>query len=158
MTQTESRAVLLDRAAVHTRLAQEAASHAAVLALREPQKAREFATTAQNETGRVLGVLCDGLGATLPGIFSEGKPDPPAPLDLRALDLLDTPESRALLELLEKCQAAAELVDKQRGSVYPAHIPLLPGETTGVDFAESVGELTQRLRGEIFGRSGNGEG
>lgn len=156
MNATNNRAQL-DRAAVHARLAQEAAALGMVLALREPEKAREQSRTAKDEAGRVLGILCDGLGAAMPGVFTDGEPMPPQPLDLRTLAAFDSIDSHALLTLLDAAQLVAERVDAERGNVLPPHITLGPDETTGTDFAESIGELTQRLRSEIFGRAGNGE-
>ena len=79
-----------------------------------------------------------------------------APLDLSALaalDNLDTPEARALLDALENVMVLAEIVDKQqqRGHTLPESIETAPSETRGTDFAKSVGKLILRLRSEVYG-------
>ena len=161
MNTTERRgaAEKLDRAALHIRRAQIAAGMAQAIAISRPETAREQAGRASDAAGRALAVLCDGLGATCPSIDdAEGDSDTQTPsgetLDLRgldALDRLDTPETRALLAALEAALPVAEAVDEQRGNVLPGRIETPPGETRGIDLAESVGELVLRLRRELFG-------
>lgn len=70
------------------------------------------------------------------------------PLDLFALD---TPDTRALLALLEQAQAVAERLDAARGRAVSDGMPLAPGESRGTDLAESVSVLALRVRGEVYG-------
>ncbi len=161
MNTTERRgaAEKLDRAALHVRRAQIAAGLAQAVAISRPETAREQASRAADAAGRALTVLCNNLGAACPSIDdAEGDSDTPTPsgetLDLRALDALgrlDTPETRGLLAALEAALPVAEAVDEQRGNVLPERIETAPGETRGIDLAESLGELVLRLRREVFG-------
>jgi hypothetical protein len=75
-------------------------------------------------------------------------------LPLQSLALLDTPDARELLALLEKAQEVAERVDASRGRALPETIPLLPGESRGTDLAESISELALRVRTEVHGAKG----
>ena len=159
MTPTETQAAPLDRVAVHLRAAQLNAGRAQVLARHDAAQAAEFAGIAGEAARRALVIVTSDLGATMPPIQPGGEAGKePTGLDLGALASLDTPTARELLTLLEAATVCAERLDAERGRVLPPHIALQPGETTGVDFAESVNELAQRLRGEVFGRTGNGEG
>lgn len=69
---------------------------------------------------------------------------------------LDTPDTRRLLALLAEAQEVAERVDGARGRALPSSAPLLPGEGRGVDLAESIGYLKQRLALEVHGPVGSG--
>lgn len=77
-----------------------------------------------------------------------------AGLDLSGLAVLDTPNTRELLELLERAQVVAERVDKERGRSMSPEVPLLPGESRGTDLAEAVSLMALRVRGEVFGAKG----
>jgi hypothetical protein len=70
---------------------------------------------------------------------------------LADLDMLNTPDVRALLILLEIAQNCAEHVDAQRGRCLPENIPLLPGESRGTDLAETISEIRQRVQMQIHG-------
>jgi hypothetical protein len=70
------------------------------------------------------------------------------------LETLDTPDTRALLDLLEKAQAVAERIDASRGRCLSPDIPLLPGESRGTDLAETISEIALRVRIEVQGPKG----
>jgi hypothetical protein len=70
------------------------------------------------------------------------------------LDLLDTPDTRHLLYLLEKAQEVAERIDAVRGRSLGEDVPLLPGESAGTDLAESISEIALRVRTEVHGPKG----
>ena len=70
------------------------------------------------------------------------------------LHLLDTPDTRRLLELLTEAQEVAERVDAARGRSLPEDTPLLPGESRGIDLAETISEIALRVRIEVQGLKG----
>jgi hypothetical protein len=86
------------------------------------------------------------------------------------LHLLDTPDARELLDLLIRVQQVAERIDASRGRTMGEDYQPLPGqpqrscaakaglagqgESRGVDLAESVSVLWQRVQTEIHGPSG----
>lgn len=70
------------------------------------------------------------------------------------LHLLDTPDTRELLELLEKAQAVAERIDAARGRTVDSDTPLLPGESHGTDLAETISNIALRVRVEVKGPQG----
>lgn len=71
--------------------------------------------------------------------------------------LLNRAAARELLRLLEQAQEQAEIVDASRGRTFAPHIALMPGESQGTDLATPISEIAGRVRGEVFGRGGNGE-
>jgi hypothetical protein len=73
--------------------------------------------------------------------------------DAIPLHLLDTDNARRLLLALRDVLPLAEAVDKERGRVVAPEMAaqLLPGDTPGMDLAESVNTLILRLRTEIHG-------
>jgi hypothetical protein len=80
--------------------------------------------------------------------------DFPRPSDadpLCALSQADTLDTRELLRLVREAVAVAERVDAARGHVVPADTPLLPGESRGTGWAETLSELALRLRIEVEG-------
>ena len=85
-----------------------------------------------------------------------GGSDARAGFDLAALDTLDTPETRHLLDLLEAAQAVAERIDRQRGRHVADDMPLSANESRGTDLAESVSLLALRVRSEVHGARGKG--
>jgi hypothetical protein len=89
-------------------------------------------------------------------LLASGARDPDLPTTAAPvpLHLLDTPDSRRLLALLEEAQAAAERVDAERGRALPADTPLLPGESRGTDLAETISEIALRVRVEVQGPKG----
>ena len=74
---------------------------------------------------------------------------------LSDLDMLNTPDARALLHTLEIAQRHAEHVDRQRGRCLSDDIPLLFGEPRGTDLAETISEIRQRVRMEVYGPGGD---
>lgn len=89
------------------------------------------------------------------GAPSPFKTRPTAPeADLAQLAALDSPEARALFLALSHVQDLAEAVDAQRGRTLPEEVPLQPGESRGTDYAETISNLAQRLKVEIFGPAG----
>lgn len=72
------------------------------------------------------------------------------------LHLLNTENARRLLSALRNVLPLAEAVDRERGRVVDDAMAaqLLPGDTPGMDLAESVNELILRLRTEIHGPAG----
>ena len=102
----------------------------------------------------------DDLQRLHAGLQSAGASPPDgagAPADV-PLALLDTPATRRLLAALRAAVGAAEAVDAERGHVLPGFIPLLRGETRGTGWAETLSELAERLRVEVEGPTGCGEG
>lgn len=74
------------------------------------------------------------------------------------LHLLSTPAARRLLSALGEAVAVAEALDAERGHVLPGDFPLLPGESRGTGWAETLSNLAERLRVEVEGpRSSRGE-
>jgi len=139
----------LSRIATHAHAAQRAALTASYLAdggqgvaPEEAAQASTYAKTASVEAGKALSLLMrhGAKAATLP-----------APAHDIPLHQLDTPDARRLLDLLTEAQAVAERLDLARGRALASDFPLAAGETRGVDLAESIGELAQRLQGEIHG-------
>ena len=79
---------------------------------------------------------------------------PPRPSDadpLRAMAQADTPDTRELLRLVREAVAVAERVDAARGHVVAPDVPLLPGETRGTGWAETISNVVQRLKIEVEG-------
>jgi hypothetical protein len=72
------------------------------------------------------------------------------------LHLLSTHSTRALLAALRYALARAELVDAERGNVLPEDAELLPGESRGTGWAETISNLAERLRVEVEGPRGSG--
>ena len=80
--------------------------------------------------------------------------DFPGPSDadpLRAMAQADTPATRRLLAAVRAAVDAAEVVDAERGNVLPDDFPLLPGESRGTGWAETISNLAQRLKIEVEG-------
>jgi hypothetical protein len=80
--------------------------------------------------------------------------DFPRPSDadpLRALAQASTPNARRLLDALRHAVEVAEDVDAERGDVLAPDVPLLPGETRGTGWAETISNLAQRLKIEVEG-------
>jgi hypothetical protein len=87
-------------------------------------------------------------GGRAPGYDDAPRPDTDP---LRALALANTPAARRLLQALRDATAAAEEVDAERGHVLPPDTPLLPGESRGTGWAETLSELALRLKIEVEG-------
>lgn len=107
--------------------------------------ARHAATTtvaldAAHESVQSVQALLIALGAARPGLR--------AAKDALRLDQLSTPATRRLLSALQEAQAAAQLVDEERGWV--------DGSGEGIGLAESVGALEIVLRREVQGVKGSG--
>ena len=110
--------------------------------LRDDVPAAKTAALVANEAAQNAFLLLVAAGANVPAA--------PAAREV-PLHLLDTPETRRLLDLLRQAQAAAEAVDAQRGNVLSDDIPLGAGESRGTGWAEEVSFLVERLRIEVEG-------
>jgi hypothetical protein len=88
-------------------------------------------------------------------LLQAGASDPgtPSGRDI-PLHLLDTPDTRELLDLLKRAQAVAERVDASRGRSLSSGFPLSPGESYGTDLAESISEIVLRVGIEVHGPAG----
>jgi hypothetical protein len=95
------------------------------------------AEAAKQDANNALAILL-GLGAARPG--------PSVARDTVPLALLNTPETRALLDALEAAARAGAAVDHQRGWVNDV------GEAIG--FGETLDGMAFQLRMEIFGPRG----
>lgn len=138
------------------------ASERASLAKRRIQDGDTEAATREAETASrlafdAMNALTAKAGATNPlrlrvpmNKAPEGLDGSPG-LDLSALAMLDTPNARALLEALRSVQELAEVVDAERGRAVPAECVVLPGESRGTDYAESISHLWLKLSTEIHG-------
>ncbi len=85
-------------------------------------------------------------------LLQAGAADTPAmPRRDIPLNLLDTPDSRELLDLLSRALVVAERVDASRGRSLPSDVPLSPGESRGTDLSESISEITLRVGIEVHG-------
>lgn len=65
--------------------------------------------------------------------------------------LLNTADTRELLDLLIRAQEVAERLDSSRGRSLPECVPLGPGESRGTDIAESISYLRLRVQIEVHG-------
>jgi hypothetical protein len=74
---------------------------------------------------------------------------PPVPLGL-----LDTPDTRRLLELLTEAQTIAERVDLARGFDAPEFWQETPGLPRGKDLALMVWRVRYRVEMEVCGPAG----
>lgn len=70
---------------------------------------------------------------------------------LRSLAQADTHDTRELLRLVCEAVAVAERVDAARGNVVAPDAVLLPGESRGTGWAETLSELALRLKIEVEG-------
>jgi len=70
------------------------------------------------------------------------------------LHTLDTDDTRRLLSLLEQAQEVAERIDAARGRALSESVSSQPGESRGLDLAESLSYLTLRVRTEVYGPKG----
>ncbi len=68
-----------------------------------------------------------------------------------ALDMLDTPDTRELLELLTRALVVAERVDAARGRSVGLDAPLGEDEPAGCDLAEAIGLIRLRVKEEVLG-------
>ena len=111
----------------------------------EVATAHTFARSAGDAAASALSDLCR-MGATVPGLPHSSKPIP--------LDKLDTPHVRELLAAMEAALPLAGRIDADRGRAMPVGQELSPGEPRGVDLADAVYEIVQRLRIEVHGPGG----
>jgi hypothetical protein len=65
----------------------------------------------------------------------------------------DTPATRRLLAAVRAAVDAAEVVDAERGNVVAPDAILLPGESRGTAWAETLSGIAQRLKIEVEGPS-----
>jgi len=114
----------------------------------------------EGEAGEAAKATVYRIGDALNAIIKAGGANPlrkikpisaPDPLALSSLAAMDTEEARELLDLLERAQTLADVVDRQRGRALSPDAELLPGESYGTDIAESISEVALRLRRQIHG-------
>jgi hypothetical protein len=101
-----------------------------------------------------MNTLTGKCGAASPLRARQQPVREPDPFALSSLADMDTPAARRLLSLLEEAQAAAELVDAERGRTVGEDVPLQPGESRGTDLAEAISEIALRVRTEVHGPQG----
>jgi hypothetical protein len=136
----------IDRWAMHCEMAADSAAEAAALLhMGRADEAAPLVGQARDAARELLQCLSDA-GARSPQAHPAGTPLP--------LDKLSTANTRRLLATLRAAVAEAEAVDAERGNVLPGHIPLQPGESRGTGWAESISNLTERLRIEVEGPRG----
>lgn len=80
------------------------------------------------------------------GVHVDVPPIAPIPLDK-----LDTATSRELLATLRQAVEIAERVDAERGRGLSFDVPTLPGETRGIDLAETLNVIARRVELEVEG-------
>jgi hypothetical protein len=103
-----------------------------------------------NEQAQTTLRLVLQAGATRP----ESVPPRPSDADpLRAMAQADTPATRRLLAAVRAAVDAAEVVDAERGNVVAPDAILLPGESRGTAWAETLSGIAQRLKIEVEGPS-----
>ena len=142
---------MLTRWAAACEMATREAEQAELLLLEadpDPRRALEHVTRARETSWRTYRALLDA-GAEPAG--DAGLPTASDADPLRALATLSTPSSADLLSLLRATVAVAELVDAERGNVLAPDVPLLPGESRGTGWAETLSNLAERLRVEVEG-------
>jgi hypothetical protein len=110
------------------------------------QEAQALSASHQRETRAAAGIFAPET------LYAQRKNG-----SLSDLDMLNTPDARCLLHVLEIAQRCAEPVDRQRGRYLSDDIPLLPGEPRGTDLAETISEISRRVRTEVYGPTGGGE-
>jgi hypothetical protein len=131
----------LDRVAAAVRRAQEAAGLAEMVATYDGKTAHEQALAARRSCDTAIEYL-DAMGAHIPEIGGG-----PAPVRSQVpLELLDTPETRALVAALEAAAAAGAAVDRQRGWVDSDGDP--------VGYGETFAGFLAALRVEVYGPKG----
>ncbi len=109
----------------------------------------EHVTRARETSWATYRALLDA--GAVPTEGAGGVPAPAAGDPLRALALADTPATQHLLLALREAMTCAEAVDSERGNVLPEGIPLLPGESRGTGYAETLANIAERLRVEVEG-------
>jgi hypothetical protein len=141
----------LDQAALRS---VQATEHVAVALFRMRDglnmEAEEQLRSADREIQRVVSLLVSA-GAASP---HNGGSSRPSSIGDVPLHLLSSPAAKRLLALLEETLEAAEQVDWERGRCVDEDAKLLPGESRGVDLAESVSELVLRVKTEVNGPRG----
>jgi hypothetical protein len=134
--------------------AQRAALEAAVRARKKGNKGKKkpkqrrfraaMARLAAQHAGHALGLL-GNMGLHRPFTYA------PAPIPEH---LLDTPDTRELLGLLERARVVAERIDAARGFSMEAELKLPAHQSHGNDLAESISEIALRVRTEVHGPVG----
>jgi len=137
----------LERVAGHVHAALRLSMQAQALTMpggppEEAAWATDRAAEASEEAGAALALL-GRLGVRPAVVPAQSEPIP--------LRQMNTPDVRALLELLRQAVPIAERVDKARGRVVSPTFPLGDGETAGFDLAETLQNIVLRLEGEAFG-------
>lgn len=154
MTPPTVRLLDLDRIATHVSEAQQLAATVQALTLPgQPLERAGMATGLAEQAASAAGHALAGLqrlGARLapvnPGASPAAVPVP--------LHLLDTPDTRRLLALLEEAQQVAERIDRERGRTVGEEMELPPGQSRGTDLAETISEIALRVRTEVHGPKG----
>ena len=121
----------------------DATAHAQIALIDERPDAAQKKIQDANTHAQRAGLLLREMGAQ--GVTA---PTSSSDFDLGALDNLDTPDARKLLEGLEGLLATAERVDRSRGN-WLENAP--HDDTQGTHHADSIMGIIRQLRGEIFG-------
>lgn len=135
MTENDVLASRLHRAMRAARLAQLYGSQG------NATGAEQEARKAGDETQAALKTVLDRGGKV------DTLPEPQD--DLSVLFVLDSPNSRTLLDGLKSLLPIAERVDAERGR----SLPEVVGGSAGVDLAEDLAQLIARLELELYGPS-----
>ena len=108
----------------------------------DDRAALPFATNAAVDAARSAVGALQQLGATFPNM--------PAPVPI-PLHLLDTPDTRELLERLQAALPIAERIDAARGRSLDE---AFPGDAKGLDLGDAVAALIARMTTEVHGARG----
>jgi hypothetical protein len=111
----------------------------------QPNEASDLLATAARELNRVAAVL---------SAADAGSGDNAAPLPAIPTHLLDTLDTRWLINVLGGALSIAERIDAARGRTASDAVPLLPGESRGADIAGAISAIMVRLRSKAHGNAG----
>jgi hypothetical protein len=121
----------------------DATAHAQIAFIDERFERAQKKIADANTHAQRAGLLLREMGAD-----GDGPPPTMHEFDLNALETLDTPDTRKLLEGLESLLATAERVDKARGN-WMEDAP--EGDTQGTDLADDLYTIIRRLRRDVYG-------
>jgi hypothetical protein len=133
----------LDEVLKQIKITIDATAHAQIAFIDERFELSQKKIADANTHAQRAGLLLRGMGA-------DGDDPPPTmhEFDLNALETLDTPDTRKLLEGLENLLVTAERVDRARGN-WLENAP--EGDTQGTDLADDLFAMIRRLRRDVHG-------